>query len=891
MFLNLGNRNQATDQFTEGLKLARESNNQSQIIEQLINLGVVYTQATDFPRALVQISEAININNNLRDQKYEGALYANRGTIYLNLGRYSLALTDLNRAMSIQVNKSDQFAVADDLINLGYVYEALGDKENALASFEKAEVILDSHKNSTDYEQNLLALADFYSAADQLDRSLEYYSKVVTNFTANFNEAWDMYRREHPNSEEGTGLQDKSFQALYKAILLNDYPALQSAKLGIAEIYLKQNRIADAAKYFQELGDIIGQGRCELLAGNYRQALLLFEQGVQTASRKSDLDNTINGYIGIGGANEHLKLFDDAYSAYLKASRLIEQQRDLLPSNRRRDFFNISWRGISRALCYEGLVRVSLKLRQPEKAFFWSEHSKARTLLDSLATNESKVDQLVPTDLKNQLSQSAQQLAAVESRLATALVPGNNANHKLLEAERDRADHVRANLIQQLRTKYPEYAMAHYPEPLMPYQLKLHKDELLVSYVVTESMTVVFVVRNGFIIKSVEIPISRNELAKKVELYRRVFINVGQTGNITGLKDLNITLGNELYNLLLKDVIDVMTSAEKIIVIPDAILSLLPFEALIEYMEPSGPTWQSTSRGPVPTGLRYIGSRLVFTYWQSASSLTVLRNRESRPRSDRLLIVADPIFSKNDPRAQQGQLRNSPSVQPISDQLDTVSSFESTMRIRGAAAKHGGWASFPRLASTAEFVIKMKEIYGDRVTALEGIDASESHFRQMPLDEYGSGVIFATHGLLDERTPYFQEPVLVLSNPAVTGEPQSRTGGFLTMTEIMSLKIPTELIATFACTTGLGSSVKGEGVMNLGRAFQYAGARTVIVTLWGTEDQSANILGESLFADMKSGKAKDVALINARRLLMEQGFGHPFYWAPFILVGEREMLQ
>jgi CHAT domain-containing protein len=148
---------------------------------------------------------------------------------------------------------------------------------------------------------------------------------------------------------------------------------------------------------------------------------------------------------------------------------------------------------------------------------------------------------------------------------------------------------------------------------------------------------------------------------------------------------------------------------------------------------------------------------------------------------------------------------------------------------------------------------------------------------------------------VDESVPYLQQAALVLSNPELTGEPVGTTkggvDGYLTMSEVMGLKMPTELVATIACETGLGSAVGGEGVMNLGRAFQYAGARSVLTSLWGVEDESSNILGERLFAGMKQGRDKDVSLLEARRTLRDKGYEHPFYWAPFILVGERDVVQ
>ncbi len=92
----------------------------------------------------------------------------------------------------------------------------------------------------------------------------------------------------------------------------------------------------------------------------------------------------------------------------------------------------------------------------------------------------------------------------------------------------------------------------------------------------------------------------------------------------------------------------------------------------------------------------------------------------------------------------------------------------------------------------------------------------------MPLqiDQYGS-VVFATHGVMGNKVPGVMEPFLVL-----TMVPPG-TDGFLKMSDILSLKMNADVVALTACQSGLGKELSGEGVMSMGRAFQYAGAKSV----------------------------------------------------------------
>ena len=89
----------------------------------------------------------------------------------------------------------------------------------------------------------------------------------------------------------------------------------------------------------------------------------------------------------------------------------------------------------------------------------------------------------------------------------------------------------------------------------------------------------------------------------------------------------------------------------------------------------------------------------------------------------------------------------------------------------------------------------------------------------------------ATHGLLDAERPQFTGVVLSLIG-------NKTTDGFLRTDEIFNLKLGAPLVMFSACETGLGKEKRGEGVIGLTRAFMYAGAPTVGVSLWSVADKS-----------------------------------------------------
>ena len=99
------------------------------------------------------------------------------------------------------------------------------------------------------------------------------------------------------------------------------------------------------------------------------------------------------------------------------------------------------------------------------------------------------------------------------------------------------------------------------------------------------------------------------------------------------------------------------------------------------------------------------------------------------------------------------------------------------------------------------------------------------------------------------------------------------------------MKLQADLVVLSACETGLGKEVKGEGLMSLMRAFMYAGASSVVISLWNVNDESASDLMIRFYRNLKTGMSKGEALRQAQlETINDNGF--PFFWAPFILVGK-----
>jgi CHAT domain-containing protein len=175
---------------------------------------------------------------------------------------------------------------------------------------------------------------------------------------------------------------------------------------------------------------------------------------------------------------------------------------------------------------------------------------------------------------------------------------------------------------------------------------------------------------------------------------------------------------------------------------------------------------------------------------------------------------------------------------------------------------------------------------GAKVALLRGPAASETQLRRLgPQARY---VHLATHGLVDETRSELLA-ALALSAPA---RPSVEDDGFLYLHEIVGLRWNCELAVLSACSTQRGRQVGGEGVFALSRAFQGAGARRAVASLWAVSDASTAELVGDFFARLAAAESAGQrpeyarALRDAKlRLRRAPGTASPFHWAAFVLSG------
>jgi CHAT domain-containing protein len=195
------------------------------------------------------------------------------------------------------------------------------------------------------------------------------------------------------------------------------------------------------------------------------------------------------------------------------------------------------------------------------------------------------------------------------------------------------------------------------------------------------------------------------------------------------------------------------------------------------------------------------------------------------------------------------------------------------------AGSRAGRDALRPLPYSREEVERIAALFGPGARRYLGASATESEALAIGRDvRY---VHFATHGLLDARAPL--DSALVMA-PAAPGQPPS--DGLLRAWEVRDrLRLDADLVALSACESGLGREATAEGLIGLSRAFQHAGARSVLASLWAVSDRSTARFMESFYQRLRQGAPRDRALQDAQVASLRQG-AHPYHWAAFQLSGD-----
>ncbi len=447
---------------------------------------------------------------------------------------------------------------------------------------------------------------------------------------------------------------------------------------------------------------------------------------------------------------------------------------------------------------------------------------------------------------------------------------------------------------EQIHAGSPAYAALTQPQPLSSKEVQqlLDADTLLLEYSQGEERSYLFGVT----------PTSLNayELPKRSEIERaarHVYeLLTARRNAVHGESDLQrqarltktekeyAQAAAELSRMVLGPVAGQLQK-KRLLIIADGVLHYIPFSVL-----PMPLASDSKTTVPLVAGHEIVSL-------PSASALAVLRReeKERKPASKVLAVLADPVFVAKDDRVLIASVKNqsvnvtsNQKMSPDSSHSPTIATGLESADLSGLdrAAREinvSGDGIFPRLPFTRREADAIYSTTGKK-DALEALDfeASKATALSSQLKDYRI-VHFATHGLLNNDHPELSG--LVFSLVDKQGNSQD---GFLRMLDIYNMELNADLVVLSACQTALGKEIGEEGLIGLTRGFMYAGAPRVVASLWKVDDEATASLMKRFYEGMLRDHQTPAQALRAAQQWMraQKAWQSPYYWAGFVLQGE-----
>jgi CHAT domain-containing protein len=571
----------------------------------------------------------------------------------------------------------------------------------------------------------------------------------------------------------------------------------------------------------------LGLGRAYLAQGDFPLAFKNLSEALQkteTSHQPSDIQEITSA---LGALLLKTGKEAEAIPYYKKALDSIESTRGQLESEEFRTTF-IENKGDA----YSGMIQAQLSVKRFDDAFNYSERARSRSFLDILGNKVQLARSGALMEQERALQARINVLRAMMEGAETDSEQAPQLRKEIDEAQKDYNDY-----LAKLRKENKEQASLMSVEPLTIKQVQERLDAgvTMLEYFVTSSSVYVWVVEKDRV-EFVSTPVARKDLVAKVTELRDIIYQLGEKERFNGLSQ-------EIYKLLIQPAL-LHIRGNELVIVPHDVLHYLPFQAL------------------VGTDNRYLIEKYPI-YYLSSASLMQFTQEKRRAMGEKVLAFGNPDL--DDPQ----------------------------MALQFAEIEAG----------------EIKKLYPQSTVLLKKEATEEKAKSLSPQNDI---IHFASHAELNEDDPLASAIRLAKSD---------KEDGRLEVREIFGMDLKASLVVLSACETGLGKLSSGDELVGLTRAFIYAGTPSVVASLWNVEDSSTAQVMASFYKNLKTMSKVEAlrqAQLNLIRgninsdLLARRGIGgigklgevpapkspsqdsnpiaistsHPFFWAPFILVGE-----
>jgi CHAT domain-containing protein len=828
--------------------------------------------------ALETAQKALAIFQSVNDNVGVAKAYSIIGDCHLAQSNFIDSKQNYDLALQMWRTLGNSEEEARTLISLGYIEDRKSDFPAAMSLFTQAQTLITEHSEAKLKGQLATGLAAIFndsglpeSGLIKYKQALDYYSKTesqrddiratlgigYSNFLLGDNEAALSYLQDALTRFESQppelAMLDRAECREYLARVhfsLGDYDAaLQDLQPTIA-IYESAGNILEAAQVRAMQAQIYEK---QSLVGKARS---LYLESLKTFRRLTDQVSEATVSFALGRLELEQKNYDLA-EQYLRQSVVsTENIRQVSPGRDLTAAFSANVHARYEAYI-ECLMRQHLRKateRLDIQAFEASELSRARSLALLLRDTQTKLIANVDPELAKKEKTLRQAIRSNEDHKVFLL--GTAYDREQLEAvqkaiERDMREYQR--VVEQIRKVNPSFEQIIQPVSytLQQIQENVIKDDetALLEYSLGSVVSYAWVVtRNN--IRAYELP---NETAVS-DAARQVYELLSTKPVGSSDAELN-RAATELSQLVLAPVKDQL-NARKLIIVTDGALSYVPFQFLTSPAD----------------GQQLIANHEIV----NAPSATVLgqlqSERASRRRPEKVLAAFGDAKFANTSRKIQLTASTNNDAEPGS----------SAWRDSQVNGEPPDLSQIQPLFYAKIELANLARIAGPESLLATGFDASLEGVEKTDLTKYAI-LHFATHGFFDSKRP--ESSGLLLSTIDHDGKSQN---GFMTIQDIYSLQAPVDLVVLSACRTGLGKVVRGEGLIGLTRGFMYAGASSVVASLWRVDDEATAELMKYFYENMLQRQMTPAtALREAQNSIRKQPrWEAPYYWAGFTIQGD-----
>jgi CHAT domain-containing protein/tetratricopeptide (TPR) repeat protein len=857
-----------------------------EIVTSLTNLGAVARDRGILDAADAQFRRALTITERLAPESiYLANSLSNLGVLAADRGRLDEAERLLSRSLTITERLApDSLDLAISLNDLGAVTSDRGMLDEAEALLSRSETITERlAPNSLDLARSLNNLSNIAYKRGDLDNA-----RVLLDRSVRMTEQLAPDSIELAESLSNLGVLDVEQGRIDEA-----------EKVHRRALQIKERIAPDSLDLADSLGNL---GNVAFRRGDMNVAELLYRRALGITERLApdslDLAQCLNS---LGNVSAYRKRLGEAEDRYRRAWKIVQSQgMQVAGDNGRQEF------GTVHSKYAADLIAIQLKRHESNGAFVTLEEGRARALAQVMA-ERGVTERVTPPAVWSAYNKVRTAFNVAYKDAERAHMPVETAKTALLiskkqndikatleqkqrvvdEAEKrfepKRAEVMRTRLeMENCWAAVLRSAKAAIPAQIDPRaaRKRLSPGTLFLEFSVSDRDVMLFAATSKST-KGIVLPTKRAELqdlvakacgmaSGDIDQPRTSVVSRDRKSPTRGpvfaeQKRIGPSSLRSLFRKLFPaEVQEEILQSKHIVISPVDFLWDLPFAALI------------TSAAGKPA---FLGLQKPISYAQSLTILVTPEPPRGSPASD-ALVVGNPIYDNS----------RRPGFLAIAEKVVVPPTSAGNAKL---ASLHGrGELGMMTINGTVPNQLPGAEKEAERVASLYhtvahiGIEPTEAWFRTHATT--AKVIHLATHGFLHPYSPQSSGVLFAIPEKSPPAD-QYDNDGVLQAWEVWSLKLNADLVVLSACETGRGAKVKGEGLIGLTRAFQYAGAKTIVSSQWQVNDQSTAVLMTAFHKHLIAGVDRDEAL----RLAMcevannkASGWSAPYHWAAFVMVGE-----